>query len=280
MKAKLILIVLVIFVFTITFQAQTKSNEKSASQSPDLKKMRVRVASLGVIYCKSNIVKPAYSQAAKAIQARGTVKVQVLINEIGKVVEAKAISGHPVLHANSIAAALTSTYEPVKLSGKPIKVSGVIVYNYSTDFFNWLEIGNSFGEYDIPEMLPFWFEEEKLLYKQYLAIGYDKNSTDFQKALKAIENKLSADKKSLWLFQIGMLLNKVQFGFADEKQLNDLKEYLADAPDNISPALISKLKNLLNLSETPQLNTHSLQTGNNFHNQMDEIKEKMFLLGN
>lgn len=41
--------------------------------------------------------KPKYPQAAKAVRASGKVEVQVLINELGNVVSAEAISGHPLL---------------------------------------------------------------------------------------------------------------------------------------------------------------------------------------
>jgi TonB family protein len=77
-----------------------------------------------------NLPKPEFPQIAKAIKAAGDVQVQVVIDKKGNVIKAKAVSGHPFLRANAIKAALKSTFEPVKLSGKPIKVTGVIVYKF------------------------------------------------------------------------------------------------------------------------------------------------------
>jgi len=54
--------------------------------------------SLGVINGRAaDLVKPVYSAAAKAVNAQGTVEVQVMIDEAGKVVSAHAISGNALL---------------------------------------------------------------------------------------------------------------------------------------------------------------------------------------
>ena len=62
--------------------------------------------------------------------ASGTVQVQVLIDETGKVIHAKAISGHPDLLKVSEDAASQSEFSPTKLAGQPVKVAGVIQYNF------------------------------------------------------------------------------------------------------------------------------------------------------
>jgi protein TonB len=58
------------------------------------------------------------------------VAVQVVVDEQGNVLSARAISGHPLLRAASEAAAREAKFTPTKLSGKPVKVSGVINYNF------------------------------------------------------------------------------------------------------------------------------------------------------
>jgi hypothetical protein len=58
------------------------------------------------------------------------INVQIEIDENGNVTSAKAVSGHPFLQTESIKAALKSTFEPVKLSGKPVKITGVTVYKF------------------------------------------------------------------------------------------------------------------------------------------------------
>ncbi len=62
--------------------------------------------------------------------ASGAVQVQVLIDENGNVISAHAVSGHPLLQAAAVSAARSSKFTPTKLSGQPVKVNGVIIYNF------------------------------------------------------------------------------------------------------------------------------------------------------
>ena len=73
---------------------------------------------------------PPYPPAAKAARAQGTVVVQVTVDETGGVTSAKAISGHPLLQAAAVAAARQAKFSPTLLSGKPVKVSGMLIYNF------------------------------------------------------------------------------------------------------------------------------------------------------
>jgi protein TonB len=73
---------------------------------------------------------PAYPPIAKAARAQGTVTVQILVDESGRVVSASAVSGHPLLQQAAVAAARQARFSPTLLSGQPVKVSGVITYNF------------------------------------------------------------------------------------------------------------------------------------------------------
>ena len=85
----------------------------------------------GVLNGKAiSLPKPQYPPIARAAHAAGTVVVQVLIDENGSVVSAKAVSGHPLLQAVAVAAARQARFSPTKLSGQPVKVTGVIQYNF------------------------------------------------------------------------------------------------------------------------------------------------------
>ncbi len=85
----------------------------------------------GVINGKArSLARPFYSAAAKAGRIGGSVGVQVLVGESGKVLSAGAVSGHPELYAGSLDAACRSEFAPTLLEGKPVKVSGVITYNF------------------------------------------------------------------------------------------------------------------------------------------------------
>ena len=85
----------------------------------------------GVLNGKAiSLPKPAYPPIAKAAHASGTVVVQVLIDENGNVVSAHAVSGHPLLQGAAVGAARQAKFSPTKLSGQPVKVTGVIQYNF------------------------------------------------------------------------------------------------------------------------------------------------------
>jgi tetratricopeptide (TPR) repeat protein len=74
--------------------------------------------------------KPAYPYEAREKRASGAVSVRVLIDETGKVIFACAISGARELQRASEVASYQSKFSPTLLDGKPVKVSGVLVYNF------------------------------------------------------------------------------------------------------------------------------------------------------
>ena len=90
-----------------------------------------KTVSGGVLNGKAiSLPKPGYPPAAKAVRAGGSVSVQVLIDEEGRVVSASAVSGHPLLQQAAVAAARGARFSPTLLSGQAVKVSGVITYNF------------------------------------------------------------------------------------------------------------------------------------------------------
>lgn len=90
------------------------------------------VPSLGVINSQAKYLpKPPYPAAAIALNVQGPVTVQVLIDESGRVISANASSGHPLLRDAAQRAALNAKFSPTYLSNVPVKVTGVIVYNFN-----------------------------------------------------------------------------------------------------------------------------------------------------
>ncbi len=90
-----------------------------------------KIISGGVVNGKAtNLVKPVYPAAARAVRAIGAVNVQVTIDEQGNVISASAVSGHPLLRSAAVKAARESKFSPTMLSGQLVKVTGVIVYNF------------------------------------------------------------------------------------------------------------------------------------------------------
>lgn len=73
---------------------------------------------------------PVYPAHAKSAGASGTVFVQVVIGEDGTVESAQAAGGHPLLLEAAVEAAQKARFAPTLLSGQPVKVRGVVSYNF------------------------------------------------------------------------------------------------------------------------------------------------------
>jgi TonB family protein len=74
---------------------------------------------------------PIYPEAAKRMRTQGVVQVDVILDETGKVVSANASNGPGILRDAAVQAALKARFSPTKLSGQPVKVSGVINYKFA-----------------------------------------------------------------------------------------------------------------------------------------------------
>lgn len=86
----------------------------------------------GVLNGKAlSLPKPEYPVDARNAHASGAVVVQVTIDEQGNVIAAHAVSGHPLLQQVSVNAALLAKFSPTSLMGEPVKVTGVITYNFA-----------------------------------------------------------------------------------------------------------------------------------------------------
>ncbi len=74
---------------------------------------------------------PVYPESAKRLRMSGLVTVEVVVDETGKVISAEATSGPALLREVAIQAALKARFSPTKLSGQPVKVSGLINYKFA-----------------------------------------------------------------------------------------------------------------------------------------------------
>ena len=89
------------------------------------------IKSMGVITgLATYLPKPVYTEMAKRARAQGSVSIQVLIDETGRVISAKALGGSPFLTGEAQKAAMQARFNPTLLSNKPVKVSGTITYNF------------------------------------------------------------------------------------------------------------------------------------------------------
>jgi len=86
----------------------------------------------GVLNSKAiELPQPEYPPTARAVRATGSVIVQVTVDENGDVTSASAVTGHPLLRPAAVQAARQARFNPTKLSGQPVKVSGVLTYNFT-----------------------------------------------------------------------------------------------------------------------------------------------------
>jgi protein TonB len=74
---------------------------------------------------------PVYPDVARRMRASGIVIVEVVVDENGKVISARAVSGNSVLRDVAVQAAYRARFTPTKLSGLPVKVAGSINYNFA-----------------------------------------------------------------------------------------------------------------------------------------------------
>jgi protein TonB len=74
---------------------------------------------------------PAYPETARRLRTSGVVTVEVVVDETGKVISAVATSGPSLLRDVAVQAALRARFSPTKLSGQPVKVSGLINYKFA-----------------------------------------------------------------------------------------------------------------------------------------------------
>src|SRR6266566_3080638 len=86
----------------------------------------------GVLNGKAlSLPQPEYPAIAAQARASGTVVVQVTVDEAGNVISAHAVSGHPLLQAAAVSAARLARFSPTSLMGEPVKVTGVLTYNFA-----------------------------------------------------------------------------------------------------------------------------------------------------
>ena len=92
----------------------------------------LRPISGGILNGKAiNLPMPSYPDAAKRARVSGVVEVEVVIDINGKVISAKAVRGPGLLQMAAEMAAKQARFTPTLLSGQPMKVVGVITYNFT-----------------------------------------------------------------------------------------------------------------------------------------------------
>jgi len=116
-----------------TLSKSEKVEPEDTTPPPAIRKPAVKppAISKGVLNgIAKDLPKPNYSATARQVGAQGQVSVQVTIDETGRVIWANAISGHILLRPEAERAARGARFSPTLLSDVPVKVTGVITYNF------------------------------------------------------------------------------------------------------------------------------------------------------
>jgi TonB family protein len=102
------------------------------SEPPPAPKPLLKPVSGGVLNGKAiSLPAPSYPDIARRMRQSGKVEVEVIVDENGKVISARATAGPTVLRDVAVDAALRARFTPTKLSGNPVKISGRIDYNFT-----------------------------------------------------------------------------------------------------------------------------------------------------
>jgi TonB family protein len=89
---------------------------------------------LGIINGRATFLpKPIYPQTARDFCAKGKVEVEVLVDEKGNVIEAKAISGDALLRESAVEAVKKAKFSQPMIDTPIVKTRGTIVYNFVAD---------------------------------------------------------------------------------------------------------------------------------------------------
>lgn len=274
MKKFLVLFTFIVFAFS-AISAQT------AEQTP--KPVPKQIIG-GVINGKAvSLPKPEYPAAAKAVKASGAVNIQVVVDETGNVASAEAVSGHPLLRSAAQNAALQAKFSPTILSGQPVRVSGIIVYNFVLPKQEGYEKELKFmgiGAFTkLAETTPNQ-EWENINQAELASEGEIADTLTplasitketpievrveiLRKVSAALETKLTGD--DAWQFSYGRsfadfvtALTKMETenSFdepAIKSALAKLKEFSASAPKSFPPEVLTKLKSLADFADVENL---------------------------
>ena len=102
------------------------------NDAPPAPRPLLKPVSGGVLNGKAmSLPAPAYPDVARRMRTEGVVQVEVVVDENGKVISARALSGPGMLRDAAVKAASLAHFSPTKLSGMPVKVTGMINYNFT-----------------------------------------------------------------------------------------------------------------------------------------------------
>jgi TonB family protein len=198
---------------SLIFHNNLYAQESPTEPTPDPKDMVMGKA--------INLARPLYSREAVSARVSGIVKVKIKIDEQGNVIEAKAETGNAVLHPAAEHAASNSKFTPTTLSGKPIRVTATISFNFKL-FDDWEGIAATLGTLEqgkggkgygkrASEINWQGFEDER---KELDALQKDETTDGkaerAKRLIASITEKLRMwNSLELWYFNLGLLSSRL-----------------------------------------------------------------------
>ncbi|MBO0863125.1 MAG: energy transducer TonB [Chloracidobacterium sp.] len=105
---------------------------KAAIADKENYRLRKLIVSSGVLESRAiKKVQPIYTPEAKAAKVSGIVRIQILVSEEGNVIEAVIVDGPAPLRETALAAARQWVFNPIELAGQPVKVAGILNFNFT-----------------------------------------------------------------------------------------------------------------------------------------------------
>jgi len=213
---------------------------------------------------------PEYTRVAKAVAASSAVNVQVTIDENGDVINAQAVSGHPLLRASAVAAARQAKFLPAA-----DKTTGLIVYIFVMPVW-WREVGEALGNSEVEiETAEGLLKGSEWLIRFYPEIAAelrtisekfnsDEESGRFQPIaigdiIAQLQRKIPQSEGRVW-FEFGLTLGRIKAYYFDETilraNLPKLKELAGLLPETESRYYLNEdglesLKKLVEMADRP-----------------------------
>jgi TonB family protein len=119
----------------VTWQSNNEVNDKlvtrSAKDGRSLSFATIRKSEEELLKLAVDKADPLYPAIAGAAQATGDVIVEVIIDEEGDVISARALSGHPLLRDAAVEAAQKWKFRKTMNRGKAVKVVGTLTFKFN-----------------------------------------------------------------------------------------------------------------------------------------------------
>ena len=116
---------------TTTSTGATAPSQSPIQSAPTPTPRVVSVVAGGVLNGRAtSLPKPFYPSAAKESGISGMVIVEVLVDESGKVINAKVVKGHILLQQAAVQAAYKARFPQTIISGQPAKLRGLLSYSF------------------------------------------------------------------------------------------------------------------------------------------------------